>query len=78
MRMMIVVASTLTVVIALEGAVGFSQSAALRPDCPSPISRTGKNEARISLTLARLLAILRVMSDAFRTVAVPRSALSGA
>jgi hypothetical protein len=28
------------------------------------------------LTLARLLAILRVMSDACRTVAVPRSALS--
>ena len=43
---------------------------------PSPISRTGKNEARISLMLARLLAILRVMSDAFRTVAVIRSTLS--
>jgi hypothetical protein len=27
--------------------------------CHSPISRTGKNEARISLTLARLLAILK-------------------
>ena len=44
--------------------------------CPSPISRTGKNEARISLTFVRLLTILRAMRDAFRTVAAFRSARS--
>src|SRR6266852_5545973 len=51
-------------------------SARVDRGCPSPISRTGKNEAKISLTLARLPAILRAMRDAFRTVAVLRSALS--
>ena len=44
--------------------------------CASPISRTGKNEARISLTLAQLLAILRAMRAACRTVALLRAALS--
>jgi hypothetical protein len=37
---------------------------------------TRKNEARISLTLARPLAILRTVRAAFRTIAVLRSALS--
>ena len=36
----------------------------------------GKNEARISLTLAQLLAILRAMRAACRTVALLRAALS--
>jgi kynurenine formamidase len=44
MRMMIVVASTLTVVIALEGAVVFSQSAALRPDTSRPVVTQGEFE----------------------------------
>jgi hypothetical protein len=60
----------------LQGRRQIQQPGLETDGCPSPISRTGKNEARISLTFARPLTILRATRDAFRTVAAFRSALS--
>jgi hypothetical protein len=45
-------------------------------ECPSPISRTVTNELKITVDGSASAGHLRAMLDAFRTIAVLRSALT--